>query len=371
MSSTSLAGNTQADEPQQGTPSSVPDAQTPLKAPQLSLPSGGGGIKPIDQKFSVNPVTGTGGIQIPIPTTAGRNGAGPSLLLSYDSGAGNGPFGIGWNVDFPSIHRKTDKGWPRYSTSLHDEDVFVLSNAEDLVPKLSDDAALEMSSGRDAAELAEMPINGFMVRQYVPRVEGPYIRIERWTSIENPSEIHWRTITGANTTTIYGSDDSSRIFTVTPAGGKNIFSWLVRESYDDKGEAVLYEWKSEDADNVARDSSHECNRNDEARTSNRYIKSIKYGNKTPNRNLQTWELQSSLSFGAADWMFEVVFDYGEHDVREPSTTQTTKWPCRLDPFSKYHAGFEVRTYRLCHRVLLFHHLLDKLHVDDYLVSATE
>ena len=26
-----------------------------------------------------------------------------------------------------------------------------------------------------------------------------------------------------------------------------------------------------------------------------------------------------------------------------------------DPFSSYRSGFEVRTYRLCQRVLMFHH----------------
>ena len=32
-----------------------------------------------------------------------------------------------------------------------------------------------------------------------------------------------------------------------------------------------------------------------------------------------------------------------------------QWDSRPDPFSSYRAGFEVRTYRLCQRVLMFHH----------------
>ncbi|MEO8157223.1 MAG: toxin TcdB middle/N-terminal domain-containing protein [Betaproteobacteria bacterium] len=43
---------------------------------------------------------------------------------------------------------------------------------------------------------------------------------------------------------------------------------------------------------------------------------------------------------------------------------------RQDPFSSYRAGFEVRTYRLCRRVLMFHHFADELGVADYLVRAT-
>jgi hypothetical protein len=34
------------------------------------------------------------------------------------------------------------------------------------------------------------------------------------------------------------------------------------------------------------------------------------------------------------------------------------WPVRLDPFSISRAGFEVRTYRLCQCVLMFHHIPD-------------
>ena len=52
----------------------------------------------------------------------------------------------------------------------------------------------------------------------------------------------------------------------------------------------------------------------------------------------------------------MVFDYDEHDMATPTPKgEVTKWPPRNDPFSSYRAGFEVRTYRLCQRVLMFHH----------------
>ena len=63
----------------------------------------------------------------------------PDLSLSYDSGAGNGPFGHGIRLSIPQIARKTDKGLPAYDDA-NDADVFILSGAEDLVPKrLADD----------------------------------------------------------------------------------------------------------------------------------------------------------------------------------------------------------------------------------------
>jgi len=63
--------------------------------PSLSLPKGGGAIQGIDEKLSVNPATGTAGITVPIFTSPGRSGFQPDLTLSYDSGNGNGPFGMG------------------------------------------------------------------------------------------------------------------------------------------------------------------------------------------------------------------------------------------------------------------------------------
>ncbi|MGI8837080.1 MAG: SpvB/TcaC N-terminal domain-containing protein [Pyrinomonadaceae bacterium] len=57
-----------------------------------------------------------------------------------------------------------------------------------------------------------------------------------------------------------------------------------------------------------------------------------------------------------EWMFCVVFDYGDRDLRRPTIDDDSNvvWPSRLDSFSSYRAGFEVRTHRLCRRVLMFH-----------------
>src|SRR5712675_1817271 len=103
--------------------------------PTISLPKGGGAIRGMGEKFAANPVTGTGSTSLPIATSPGRSGFGPQLSLTYDSGAGNGPFGFGWSLSIPSITRKTDKGLPRYFDA-EESDVFILSGAEDLVPVL-------------------------------------------------------------------------------------------------------------------------------------------------------------------------------------------------------------------------------------------
>src|SRR6187551_2823991 len=106
--------------------------------PQISLPKGGGAIRGIGEKFAANPVTGTGSMTAPVATSPGRSGFGPQLSLSYDSGAGNGPFGFGWTLSLPAVTRKTDKGLPQYEDD-QESDVCILSGAEDLVPVLEAD----------------------------------------------------------------------------------------------------------------------------------------------------------------------------------------------------------------------------------------
>jgi RHS repeat-associated protein len=56
-----------------------------------------------------------------------------------------------------------------------------------------------------------------------------------------------------------------------------------------------------------------------------------------------------------DWHFEVVFDYGDHEIAVPKPAPNLIWPARPDPFSRYRAGFELRSYRRCRRILMFHH----------------
>src|SRR4051794_30417387 len=113
--------------------SSSSNDSSPYAPPQLGLPKGGGAIRGIGEKFSANTVTGTGSLSVPIFTSPGRSGFGPQLSLSYDSGSGNGPFGIGWSLALPAITRRTEKGLPRYHDA-EESDVFILSGAEDLVP---------------------------------------------------------------------------------------------------------------------------------------------------------------------------------------------------------------------------------------------
>src|SRR5690349_23432054 len=99
------------DKPQKD---SAEKTNSQLAAPSISLPKGGGALRGIGEKFASNPVTGTGTMKVPLATSPGRSGFGPQISLSYDSGSGNGPFGLGWHLSIPTITRKTDTGLPRY-----------------------------------------------------------------------------------------------------------------------------------------------------------------------------------------------------------------------------------------------------------------
>lgn len=318
-----------------------------INVPTISLPKGGGAIRGMGEKFAANPVTGSGSMSVPLPITPGRAGFGPQLSLAYDSGAGNGAFGFGWNLALPSITRKTDKGLPQYRDA-EESDVFILSGAEDLVPEL-------IANG----DRFEDSVAGYTVHRYRPRIEGLFARIERWTNQSDASDTFWRSISRDNVTTCYGKTSESRI--VDPSDAKRIFSWLICESYDDKGNAIRFEYKPENSDGVDLAAANEKNR---TRTAQRYLKHVKYGNRTPRRQDEDLAQRS-------DWLFELVLDYGEHDDLDPKPSDTGAWLCRHDPFSMYRAGFEVRTYRLCQRVLMFHHFPEEEIGRDCLVKSTD
>ncbi len=327
------------------------DRQFFVSAPSVSLPKGGGAIRGIGEKFSANPVTGTATMSVPIPTSPGRGGFGPQLSLAYDSGSGNGPFGLGWHLSVPAISRKTDKGIPTYRDTREtmERDVFMQSGAEDLVE-------VDRPGGGRFEDDVSVP--GYVIHRYRPRIEGLFARIERWTRVGDPADVHWRSLSKDNVLTLYGKDASSRI--ADPADAQRIFSWLMCETRDDKGNGIIYQYKAEDATGVVITRAHEINRGDALspqRTAHRYLKRILYGNRTPlldsAQRRPHWLTPAHLA--AARWMFEVVFDYGEHDAVTPKPDDLGDWTLRHDPFSTYRAGFEVRSYRLCRRVLMFHH----------------
>lgn len=320
-----------------------------IDIPSIALPKGGGAIKGIDEKFQVNPSNGTASFSVPLPLSPNRNGFTPSFSISYNSGAGNSVLGIGWGLDFPAIQRKTDKRLPRYRDFSDDEDTFMFSGAEDLVPMLE-------PNGTDWTAVETMA-GGYFIQRFRPRIEGAFSKIER---IKAPNdEVYWRVTDRNNITTIFGRSAACRI--TDPENPAHIFQWLPEFSFDDKGSVVLFEYKNEDFENLPDTLYNKNRRNADGtpRFINKYLKRIRYGNTAA---LYPYEGAPSLydplkpAATPANWHFELVLDYGEHDATAPVPEETNvkKWETRPDPFSDYRAGFEIRTCRLLRRVLMFH-----------------
>lgn len=320
-----------------------------IEVPSVSLPKGGGAIKGIDEKFSVNAVNGTAAFSVPLPVSQAR-GVTPDLSISYNSAGGNGIFGLGWSLNMPSIKRKTDKQLPQYLDG-DDSDVFLFSDAEDLVPEFqrnNDGSFQKDNNGHYIIKERNSTDGLFTIRSFRPRIEGLFARIERWTA-KNGSETKWRVITKDNITTLFGWSEQSRI--ADPHNPGRIYEWLPERVFDDKGNCSRYIYKKEDTINFDHSATHNQNRikNNVITYSNTYIEKILYGNKTPYSGIGAGEPD------AADFLFEIVFDYANAVDGQPQTVNNTNWNYRPDTFSNYKPGFEIRTTRRCNRVLLFHH----------------
>jgi Salmonella virulence plasmid 65kDa B protein len=116
--------------------------------------------------------------------------------------------------------------------------VFILSGAEDLVSVL-----IEVGRSRQREMLPPRSVDGveYRVQRYRPRIEGLFARIELWTNSADTKDTFWRSISRDNVTTFYGRSAESRI--ADPADPSRIFSWLICRNYDDKGNAIAYEYK--------------------------------------------------------------------------------------------------------------------------------
>lgn len=323
-----------------------------IEVPSITLPKGGGAIKGIDEKFTVNVVNGTASFSMPLPFSNAR-GASPALNLSYNSGAGNSVFGLGWALNLQAIKRKTDNGLPQYIDEI-DSDTFIFDEAGDLVPefkKIPEDpeGRFELDdNGNYILREKDSPDNNFTIRFYRPRIEGMFGRIERWSS-KKSREIKWKVTTKDNLTTLFGWSETSRIS--DPKDPNRIFEWLPEFVFDDKGNCSQYIYRKEDK--TGFDDSLLCNQNrienGEITYTNNYLEKVLYGNKAPydQRFKGPFPLET-------DYMFQTVFDYGDYETNAPYAKKTD-WNLRKDSFSDYKAGFEIRTTRLCKRILLFHY----------------
>ena len=267
----------------------------------LSLPKGGGAVKGLGETFAADLHTGTGSFTVPITVPPGRNGFQPELAIEYSAGHGNGPFGMGWNLAVPAITRKTAKGIPRYrddNVALAERDTFILSGAEDLV-----------FVGRETDE------TGIAVDRYRPRTEGLFAEIFRYRDTAK-GEDYWRVRTKEGLVNFYGSHPASAsdpAVTSRPDRAVDIFEWCPTLTLDPFENRIEYRYEAD----AGEGRGHRWNRPDLAQ-----ILYVDYGDR-------------------ANPKFLVVITFQYED--------------RVDAFSDYRAGFEIRTSRRCRSVLVATH----------------
>lgn len=295
----------------------------PVEVPGLSLPKGGGAIKGVGDTFKSNMFSGAGNYSIPLPVSSAR-GYEPELAVSYSSGAGNGIFGLGFELSLLKISVRTDTGIPAYQG----EDNYLVG-PEKLVRK----------------DIAPYISGSFTVYEYLPLVEGNFALIKQLVKTDK-SESYWELISAENELKVFGKSAAARIS--DPDDPSRISEWLMETSLDAKGNIINYYYKSENEENVGNEiwnKNHFFN--------NKYIASIEYGNYL--------DAAKVIRFG-----FEIIFDYGQYDIsglalgNKNPYLPVKEWDCRPDPFSSFRSGFEIRTCRLCQNILIFHHFEKEL-----------
>ncbi len=166
-----------------------------------ALPSGSGGIAPQGERFQPDLVRGTGSYAIPINPPKGVAELCPNMSLTYSTGSGNGPFGLGWRLNIMRIERRTDRGIPDYT----DQDTFSIGDAEMLVP---------VGGGR-----------------YRPRTDRNFWDIQR-------SGDHWRVRSGDGRVMIFGRTAAAR-----ESHSSGIFAWYLEEEQDVAGNRINYHYR--------------------------------------------------------------------------------------------------------------------------------
>ncbi|AHJ62551.1 Insecticidal toxin complex protein TcaC [Granulibacter bethesdensis] len=308
----------------------------------LSLPKGSGTLRGMSASPGAIGPDGAATLSLPLPISAGR-GFAPALTLNYHSGGGNGAFGLGWALPVPTVRRRTDRGVPRYSL----DDTFVGPGGEVLVPERDEKGQVV---SREVGEWLGSPLpQTYTVTRYFPCVEATFNRLEHYTGAN-----------GVDLWVMQASDGQIHRFGLTtdarladPADPKRIAEWRIEDSLSPLGERILYRYAAENgagATAIDRDMR-----------AARYLVAVHYGNIVPLERAALWQESEPDD---SNWLFSVVFDYGERGLDAaipPPYVPARPWDVRQDSFSRYDYGFEHRLWRLCRQVLMYHRFPEELH----------
>lgn len=296
----------------------------------------------LEHTIDITPSTGRASAAISLPSPVARAGFNPSLSLHYSASAKNSIFGRGWSVEgFPFVSIDTSKGFPKYDST----DQFAFNGVTNLLPQKVRSSASWINRTDENAN--------YRIQYFRAKTEKEFIRFEKWTD-KISGKIHWRSRSKNDVLSVYGFNAAGETKIHDPENEYKTFLWLLEVQYDPNGNAILYKYKSENADGINTLNSYETNRLkrfSQSGFSQKYPERIIYGNTKP-------VLPDTAEPAGTKWTFDLVFDYGEYANRPFTSNQPLSgatWPSRVDSFSVYNAGFEIRTFRKCHRILIYHH----------------
>jgi len=172
------------------------------------------------------------------------------------------------------------------------QDVFILSGAEDLI------AIDELTSG---------------VTRYQPRTEGLFARIEHHRDTDND---HWQVRSKDGLTSLYGTPESAGddpAVVADPDNRDHVYIWHLTATEDPFGNRIEYSYERD----LDEDGPH--------RWDQLYLQQIRYA------------------------------DFGPVDQPQFLVTVDFLYEERLDPFSTYRNGFEIRTRRRCTAIEIHTH----------------
>lgn len=330
-------------------------AQKGIQVQKPSLQKGGGSVQGMGETFASNEFSGSASMTIPIPASPCR-GFEPSMSLNYSSGNGNASFGMGWELSTPEITRRTSKEIPKYT----DDDTYLYTADDYLIPIMDKKGKRKIGSETIAKITYE-------IHYYQPRSQSHFDKIERLRNPKDLEDTFWRVTNASNTVSIFGKSKTAKVF--DPQNHTHIYKWLLEETYDDMGNHQIYTYEKENSDNIPSTPS-EVNRDHQTQA---YPAKVYYGNFEPITDGSIITGESSTVFKSDQWHFEIVFDYGTHQIdlsknSNKAITTEGQWKCRKDPFSSYSTGFEIRTFRLCEKIMLFHRF-DEVHKGDRFLTT--
>jgi len=305
-------------------------ANTKIDTSKMETPKGGGALSGLGESYQAAGFSGAGNYQIAIPLPSAR-GTAPHLGLSYSSGGGNSSFGMGFSLSLSSITIKTSKGLPTYT----EKDVYLFNGAE-LTPALDEDG----QPLRDTTTLS-----GWSIETYKSRISGGFSLIKKYIDLNNHTA-YWKIRSKENTLSIYGQDVSARI--ADPENERHIFQWFLQAQISPNGNKINYHYKQEDYDGL-----DDITTSTPSRPVNTYLDYVEYGNYFSNSD----EL----------FAYKVQCIYQPLDATQPDTITANQWALRTNPFSNFKSGFEIRNYRLCYGIAIYHKF-DGLFNDEAILS---